>query len=376
MTSKIKTKNNIYVKIIGFFLVLTIGAIFLILHFALSKVTIKIFSRSENKNAQIIVPLIAENTPEAPSDALIGTLVNVELELEGTADSSSGNVVAEKAGAEVIIYNEYSKDQTLVKTTRLQAPDGKIYRITERVLVPQGGEIKVWAEADQAGADYASETIEKLTIPGLWSGLQDKIYASAPNGFKMESRPGYQVTKENIDQAQNNLLAEAKKQGLEKINALLADNLKIDENRLYVQQEIISSSALGDSTPQTKIKEKVTIYGLVFAEDDLYRLAEKKFSAQLASEQKVEKFLPEQYNYKISELDLEKKEAIIEVNLNAQIEATSRPWQIDKSKLTGLNKEQIAEYLEGEFNISDADIKFFPFWVHSAPKLKDHIIIE
>lgn len=376
MTSKIKTKNSIYVKIIGFFLVLTIGAIFLILHFALSKVTIKIFSRSENKNTQIIVPLIAENTPEAPSDALIGTLVNVELELEGTADSSSGNVLAEKAGAEVIIYNKYSKDQTLVKTTRLQAPDGKIYRITDRVLVPQGGEIKVWAEADQVGSDYASEAIEKLTIPGLWAGLQDKIYASAPNGFKMESRPGYQVTKENIDQAQNNLLAEAKKQGLEKINALLADNLKIDEKRLYVQQEILSSSALGDSTPQTKIKEKVTIYGLVFAEDDLYRLAEKKFSAQLSSEQKVEKFFPEQYSYKISELDLEKKEAIIEVNLNAQVEATSRPWQIDKSKLTGLNKKQIAEYLESEFSISDADIKFFPFWVHTAPKLKDHIIIE
>lgn len=376
MTSKIKTKNSIYVKIIGFFLVLTIGAIFLILHFALSKVTIKIFSRSENKNTQIIVPLIAENTPEAPSDALIGTLVNVELELEGTADSSSGNVLAEKAGAEVIIYNKYSKDQTLVKTTRLQAPDGKIYRITDRVLVPQGGEIKIWAEADQVGSDYASEAIEKLTIPGLWAGLQDKIYASAPNGFKMESRPGYQVTKENIDQAQNNLLAEAKKQGLEKINALLADNLKIDEKRLYVQQEILSSSALGDSTPQTKIKEKVTIYGLVFAEDDLYRLAEKKFSAQLSSEQKVEKFFPEQYSYKISELDLEKKEAIIEVNLNAQVEATSRPWQIDKSKLTGLNKKQIAEYLESEFSISDADIKFFPFWVHTAPKLKDHIIIE
>ncbi len=285
-------------------------------------------------------------------------------------------MLAEKAGAEVIIYNKYSKDQTLVKTTRLQAPDGKIYRITDRVLVPQGGEIKVWAEADQVGSDYASEAIEKLTIPGLWAGLQDKIYASAPNGFKMESRPGYQVTKENIDQAQNNLLAEAKKQGLEKINALLADNLKIDEKRLYVQQEILSSSALGDSTPQTKIKEKVTIYGLVFAEDDLYRLAEKKFSAQLSSEQKVEKFFPEQYSYKISELDLEKKEAIIEVNLNAQVEATSRPWQIDKSKLTGLNKKQIAEYLESEFSISDADIKFFPFWVHTAPKLKDHIIIE
>jgi hypothetical protein len=376
MTSQIKTKNSVYVKIISFFLVLTIGAIFLILHFALSKATITIFSRNEDQNKQIIIALQAENTGSVSNDALIGKIINVDLELEASAPSNSESIPAEYAGGTVTIINNYSKDQTLVKTTRLLSTTGKIYRIAENVNVPSKGQIKVWAEADQAGSDYVSEPLDKMTIPGLWPQLQDQIFAQAPDGFKQESRPGYNVSKENIDTAQNNLLAEAKKQGLEKINELLTGDLKIDENRLFIKQEILSSSAVGDNSQSAKIKEKINIYGLVFSVADLYKLAENKFTSQLASDQSILEFAPDNYSYQISEIDLEKNEAIIEVNLAAKIKTSSHPWLIDKEKLVGLNAEQIKEYLQGEFSISEAEVKFFPFWVKTAPKLKDHIIIE
>ncbi len=376
MTSTTKTKNNIYVKIISFFLILTIGAIFLILHFALSKATISIFSRDENQNKQIIIALQAESTDNVSTDFLIGKIINVDLELEASAPSNSESIPADKAGGTVTIINNYSKDQTLVKTTRLLSSTGKIYRISENINVPTHGQVKVWAEADQAGSDYTADPQDKMTIPGLWPQLQDQIFAQAPDGFKQESRPGYSVTKENIDTAQNNLINEAKKQGLEKINELLASDLRIDENRLFVKQEILSSSALGDNSPTAKIKEKVKVYGLVFSVTDMYKLAENKFTSQLASDQSIVEFLPDNYSYKISEIDVEKNTAIIEVNLDAKIKSSSHPWLIDKEKLVGLNAEQIKEYLQGEFNINEVEVKFFPFWVHTAPKLKDHIIIE
>ncbi len=376
MTSKIKTKNSIYVKIISFFLVLTIGAIFLILHFALSRATITIFSRNEDQNKQIIIALQAENKENTNNDTLIGKIINVDLELEASAPSNSESIAAEYAGGTVTIINNYSKDQTLVKTTRLLSQVGKIYRISENVNVPSKGQIKVWAQADQNGSEYVSEPLDKMTIPGLWPQLQDQIFAKSPNGFKQESRPGYNVTKENIDTAQNNLLAEAKKQGLEKINELLTADLKIDENRLYLKQEILSSSAVGDNSPEAKIKEKINLYGLVFSVADLYKLAENKFTSQLASDQSILEFKPDEYSYKISEIDLEKNTAILEVNLDAKIKTSSHPWLIDKEKLVGLNAEQIKEYLQGEFSISEAEVKFYPFWVKTAPKLKDHIIIE
>lgn len=376
MTNKIKTKNSIYVKIISFFLILTIGAIFLILHFALSKATIKIFSRDENQNKQILIPMQSENTAELNSDVLIGKILSVDLELEANAPSNSESIPAEYAGSIVTIINNYSKDQPLVKTTRLLSPTGKIYRISENVNVPKGGQVKVWAQADQAGSEYVSEALDKMTIPGLWPQLQDMIFAKSPDGFKQESRPGYNVSKENIDTAQNNLIAEAKKQGLEKINELLTADLKIDENRLFIKQEILSSSAVGDNSPEAKIKEKVKVSALVFATSDLYKLAENKFTSQLASDQSVVEFLTDKYSYKISEIDVEKNTAILEVNLDAKIKSSSHPWLIDKEKLVGLNAEQIKEYLQGEFSINEAEVEFFPFWVKTAPKLKDHIIIE
>ena len=103
MTSQIKTKNSIYVKIISFFLVLTIGAIFLILHFAMSKATIKIFSQAENQNKQIIITLQAENTENISPEALLGKIMSIDLELEASAPSASENIPSEKAGGQVII---------------------------------------------------------------------------------------------------------------------------------------------------------------------------------------------------------------------------------------------------------------------------------
>lgn len=376
MTSKTKNKNTIYVKIISFFLILTIGAIFLILHFALSKATIKIFSREEKQSQAILVALRTESAENINADNLIGKIINVELELEASVPSNSESIAAEYAGGMVTITNNYSKDQPLVKTTRLLAPDGKLYRISENVHVPKGGQVKVWAQADQTGPDYVSEALDKMTIPGLMTQLQDKIFAQAPDGFQQTSRPGYNVSKENIDSAQEKLIAEAKKQGLEKINQLLTDDLKIDESRLLVKQEILSSSAVGDNNPETKITGKVKVYGLVFATSDLYKIAENKFSSQLASDQSVLEFLPAEYSYKIAEIDVDKNEAIVELNLQVRIKTSSHPWTIDKERLVGLNAEQIKEYLQEELNISEVEVKFFPWWVKTAPKFKDHIIIE
>lgn len=375
MTKKISNHNRLYAKIIITLLVLTVAAIFLILHFALAKATIKIFSQIENKSQKIIIPLQVENPDQVNNEALLGQILNTEFELATIIPSQSTSTLSDTAGGQVTIYNNSAKDQILVKTTRLLSTTGKIYRIQERVDIPTGGQVTVWAQADQAGADYIMEA-GRLTIPGLFVGLQDKIFAENKNGFKLESLPSYTVSAENLEQAKTDLKNQAIQKALDTMNQGLKDNLKIDAKRLFIKTETITASYIGEKSPTCDVKQKFTVYGLVFSPADLQAMAEDKFNKNLDSSQSIIEFLPAEFNYQISEINPTDNSGIIEVNLTAKINSSSKTWSIDKDRLLGLDEIAIKKYLTDELNIDKVEVKFFPFWVHKAPTLKDHIIIE
>ena len=375
MTKKVNNHNRLYTKIIIALLILTVAAIFLILNFALTKTTIKIFSQVENKSEKIIIPLQAENSENVNNEAILGKILNTELELATSIPSQSTTTLSESAQGLVTIYNNYSKDQTLVKTTRLLSSNNKIYRIQEKVNIPIGGSVTVWAIADETGTDSIMEP-GKLTIPGLWEGLQDKIYAESKDGFKLESLPTYIVSAENLEQAKSELKKQATSQALDTINTSLSDNLKIDAERIFLKSETIDTSYIGQNSPTCDLKQKFTAYGLVFSTDDLKKMAENKFIKNLDSSQSLIEFLPEQFSYQISEIDTANSSAVIEVNLEAKINSNSKTWSIDKEKLLGLDETGIKKYLTDELNIDQVEVKFFPWWVKKAPTLKDHIIIE
>ncbi|MFA5127347.1 MAG: hypothetical protein WC465_05135 [Patescibacteria group bacterium] len=375
MTKKVANHNSFYIKLVSFFLLLTIAAIFLILHFALSRVTIKIYSQIETKSGKAVITMQPETKDSLAPNSVIGKIISTDLTLSATGPATATTTPAEKAGGYVTIYNNTTKDQSLVKTTRLQSTDKKIYRINQNINVPAHSQAQVWAEADKAGADYVIGA-SRLTIPGLWVGLQDKIYAENTAGFKLEAIPSYTVTEADIQSVKNKIIAQAEEQGLKNINDLLPDDLKIDTSRLNFTHEITKTSYIGENAPQVEIEDKVTVYGLIFSVADLEKVAQNKFIKDLDSNQSLIEFLPDQFSYQITEIDPEKNEAIMETNLTANINSTTHTWTIDKDKIAGQNETSIKKYLQDELGIEKVEIKFFPFWVKTAPKLKDHIIIE
>ena len=367
-------QNRVYIKIVIFFLFLTLVAIFVIVHFALTKVTIKVYSNLENKTASVLVEIQPESTEQISSEAILGKILTTEFKLETSVPGNEEVTQSDKAGGYVTIYNNYSKSQILVKTTRLLTTDNKLYRLADRVDIPAGGQVTVWAEADQAGEQYVIEPT-KFTIPGLWIGLQDKIYAENLDGMKLQAVPKQTVTTKNLEEAQEKITAEAKIKSLATFNENLSKNLKIGPDRLSLQFETIDTSLAGQVSPETYLKQNITAYGLVFTEEDLYDLAQKKFARELDSSQALVEFKPENFSYSILEINPEKDKAVLEVKIEAVVSANSNLLNIDKEKLIGLDYQGIQNYFQ-ELKIEKADVKFFPFWVKKVPKLKDHIIIE
>jgi hypothetical protein len=106
--------------------------------------------------------------------------------------------VSVKAQGTVTIYNAYSSSpQPLVATTRFVTPDGKIFRLVSKVVVPGASvkngtivpsSINAQVIADQAGASYNIGPTPKLTIPGFqgtpkYNGFYGALTGGTSGGF-------------------------------------------------------------------------------------------------------------------------------------------------------------------------------------------------
>lgn len=106
----------------------------------------------------------------------------ISLTIEATGTSLGG---AQKARGTVMLVNTFGSDaQSLVATTRLESPDGKIFRLLEGVTVPgmsgsQPGSIEASVIADQVGTEY-NIAPTNFTIPGFKGGPKyDKFSAKS-----------------------------------------------------------------------------------------------------------------------------------------------------------------------------------------------------
>ncbi len=369
-----KKKNNIYTHIVTIFLILTIISIFVILHFALAKVTIKIHNKIENKKLNILIEVQSEKSENISTNSILGKIITFENELTVTVPSSKEVISGTKAGGYVTIYNNYSQDQILVNTTRLLTPDNKLFRITETITIPKGKNLKVWVEADQEGEEYISEATT-FTIPGLWIGLQDKIYAESNERMSLKNIPKYLVTQTDIDKALTELKNKATIQALVNINDSLNKNLWLDEKRLILNFETLAVTPLNTEAKDVILKQKIIAYGLIFSPPDLLKKAKTKLIKELDNNKLLKEFNDNSFNYNILEIYPKKEGALLEVNIEATVSSNEHLWDINKEELIGLTKKDVKEYLK-QYNIKNSEVNFFPFWVNKVPKLKDHIIIE
>lgn len=367
--------NKIYGRIVIFFLILTVAAIFLVLHFALAKATITIDGYQQDREANVLVELKPEGS-EVSAESIFGKILTTEVEPAVSVAVNATTQAGSKAAGQVTIINNYSKDQALVKTTRLLTADNKLFRISESVLVPAGGQVNVWAQADQAGDEFLIAP-SKFTIPGLWEGLQDKIYAQSNETMKLQSSPSYAVGEADLKNAADKAKAEALAKSLQYFNSQTSNNLQLEEKNIFLQAGAITkSSGLGEAKEQVEFQQKFSAYGLVFNFDDLLKAAENKFANSLPGNEKLISLNKDNLTYTIAELNTDKGTAVINVHSTATVSGKQGNTDIDKTKLVGLTASQAAEYLKNELKIDSATIKLWPFWVTRIPKLQDHIIIE
>ena len=244
-------KRKIILGVVGL-CVAVIGGIFALNRF--SSITVEITPRQEF----VDVDSAFSASVEPQKNNLPLEVMTVSRKENGSFKSTGSKQISRKANGQIMIYNTYSSDpQLLVKNTRLETPDGKIYRTDKTITVPGtsvsegkiiAGEIEATVFADQPGEQYNIGLVD-FTVPGFKDAMKrEKIYGRS----KTEMKSGFVgvvavITENDINQLQSQLKEKVKDYLLKVgVNPKPDEFLLYDNARQIVFEEIKNGPKPGD----------------------------------------------------------------------------------------------------------------------------------
>jgi hypothetical protein len=369
-----KKSLKLYKRIVFRFLLLIAIFLIIITYFTFTKLTIAITPAFEeiNDSVQFEVALNSENASLPSIRVVPGEIIENLISIEKVYQTTGEEKVGEEIVGEVIIYNNYTRNQPLVATTRLLSNDDKLFRIKEAVNVPAGLSTSVEVYADVVSPEMAIEPT-RFTIPGLWIGLQDQIYAENEEAFVYKSKVNNYVKQADIDLAVNDIRQALKN----KLEQEIAWQMRPGDKVIYEIEENNSLLNIGAQLNEekedflTKAENKAVI--IRFSQQKAEEILRAKLAFSLPEEKELSSFNSDQITYTINNYNLEEGRATITANFTGNIRLKKNVDFIQKNQLTNLKRGQIKEYLNNFSEIADFELYFSPSFVNRSPHLSDRI---
>ncbi len=309
-------------------------------------------------------------------------VVFTEMTLTGdqsvTVPSTETKTLAEPAKGTVVLYNAYSKaSYKLAKNTRLQAPNGQVYRLDSGVTIPgytgsgsalKPGFIEAKATAAEAG-EAGNLTNAGFTLPGLAGTPQhSKVYARSKTAFAGGvSGKMYTISQDSANAAFDTLKEKLQASLMAKARVQVPDGYLFYEGAtLFTPGESVQAPYSKDPEVTLALTGSMTAY--LIREDSLVQAITKKFVSQYAGEPVM---IPG-----LAEFPLKQATAITpgkDTTFTFSFDGTSSiVWKVDTemvlAKLTGTKKAGMDAILSEIVGVDRAQTVVKPFWKQSFPK--------
>lgn len=369
---------NMYRKLAFVFIVLTIVLVAGVFYFSFPGLKITLSPQAEKVSDSLAAEVYDPDKKEASSlsgSAIAGTIEEVTVREEKTFQSTGARTIGKEIEGEVRIINNYSQEQPLVETTRLLSPEEKLYRIEEEVVVPAGGSKKVEVYTEEPSPEMAIGPTE-FTIPGLWAGLQDDVYAESEEEFKYRVKVQRYVQQSDIDKALEKIRSSLK----QKVEDKFGDGYKDNDKAVFsIQQDTVTTTVKAEAGEEkdeftASIEAKVNV--VAFNSNNMADLASKKITASIPDNRKLSRFNKGKMSYSIEEFDVGTGVATINSSLEGEAIVREDSSIIDKDKIVNLNKEQLKSYLQDMEGIKDYKLEFSPSFIQRVPDLGDRIEVD
>lgn len=362
---KLNLYRNISVTFIVFVVVLLV-AIFLFLS---SKATLIITPNPQKINLSFNLEVKEQPTAEELSaqDMVAGKIEIHTKTGSLVADVLSTQTVDSGVVGQVKIVNESSKDQTLVKTTQLQAENGVIVRTNDNLVVPAGSSVNVSVVAKEP-TNFKDIDPGKLVIIKLNPALQNKIYAIAGKTLNNDPQEVKVVAESDIERAK------------EKLSQQLIGEIKKENN-------IPSSSGLSSRIKSFKVNKKigaeaesfnmemeVEVEALKVNDEQLANLILKKVANLNLSGLTVGQVNISDVEYTIIEDDLDGS-VLVKINYSLLAIIDQSNSLLSKTSLAGQKIKNVKELLSNQEVIKEVEILVSPYWTKNMPKQESKINI-
>lgn len=361
---------NIYRKIASVFVILTVALVFVIFYYALTYAFVTVTPNPEESTYDLNLTVSDQAQEDQEKGIFPGTIINQEMTISDTFQASGTKQLMSGLTGTVEITNTSSKNQPLVKTTRLLTADGVLFRINENVVVPAGGKVQATVYQDNPTQPAIVKTGDKLTVPGLNATSQTLIFATATADFNGTATVQKFITKEDLDKATTDLLNRL--QSSVTANAS-ADSLIILKPEIVTKEFSHLADEIFDNFTATL---KVQMQGAITPRTPVENFTRRVIESQLSDDKEIISFDKDKTTYTIDFIETDNHKAQIQAHVVAIVIIRKDSQILDRSKMVGLGKEELISYLENFKEIKSADVKFFPFWVSKVPRFPDHIIIE
>ena len=377
-SSAVSSKSiGLYRKLSLFFIALTFLLLGSIFYFYFVSLTIEVTPKKERKSDKVSFVVSASEQSGSSSlgkESVEGVVEQIPIKEEGVFQATGAEILGKEINGKAVIHNNKNDKQILIATTRLMSPEGKVYRIKDRVEIEPNGEAEVEIYTDEPSEEMAIGPT-RFTLPALWAGLQDKVYAESKESFVYNTQVKKYIQQIDIDKGLQNLKASM----VDKVGRQFGDNYKgfdkvmfeIDKNSL----ETNVSAKAGDKVDEFNISLNAKVNIVAFKKADAERLAEEKFLSKADAEKKVLGLEKSETEYSLANTDFNAGQAVVEASFVGFLAAKKGDALVEKEKLVGLSEGQISDYLSGSDNFSEFKIRFSPSFMKKAPILVDRIKI-
>jgi hypothetical protein len=306
--------------------------------------------------------------------------------------------VEERARGIVTIYNEFSESpQRLIKRTRFESTDGRIYRIQNAVELPgmqadgTPGKIQAEVVAESAGEEFNIPGAMEFSVPGL-SGLpqEELIYARSSDAIT----GGFVGVRRSIDEGDRQATLDSLETRLrdELLSEAFSENgmpegYQLSKNAVFFEFEPLPDELTGVDTVTLRLTGK--LHGVLFPSDAFaQRIAQLTLSTYTNSPIRIDN--PADLSVSLVATN-DDGEADNDVALwdasryTVTVQGKARfIWEFDDAALAGdlagkdeemLNMPKAGGLLDGYPGIDRLEASIRPFWRGTFPEEVGDIVV-
>ncbi len=375
--SSIRKKRKSPMRL-GIIFVVCVVLLYVILG-VLPRVTIAIVTKKIQTQLTTSVTVVGSSTPlidattQVPGEIITERKTNIFKFL-----ATGKETTKQKAQGSVALFNAYgTAPQVLVAQTRLESPDGKVFHLVNRVVIPgakktgtvlEPSSISADVIADQPGAAYNIDPVDRFTIPGFkGSDKYEKFYASSVEAMSGGSDGETAVASaDDIKKAQQTSLDKMKESIAETIKLKTPNDFKPISGSEQFQMITQKVDARVDKDNNFSVALEAQLSLFIFKEQDVKTILQKKAQEK---EQMPQDYIEKDGSLSYGQVVVDWKAGT--VVLPTTYQATFwKPVDVVKLKTQILGKKEtdLKTTVLSLQGIDKLTVSFWPFWVSHVPR--------